>query len=99
MSGLLEGREPIDWPDFAVVAEVLSPSTARYDRLTKRRRYQASSIRTYWIVDVDARLVETWHPDSSHPTIVDQSLEWQPEPSAAALTIELPAYFRSVWGE
>jgi len=101
VSPLIAGREPIEWPEFGVpilIAEVQSPSTARYDRLTKRRRYQESGVQTYWIVDVDARLVETWHPDSSHPEIVDQSLEWQPDPSLPGLVIDLPAYFRSVWG-
>jgi len=89
---LVDGREPIEWPEFGVpilIADVLSPSPARYDRLTKRRRYQASGVAAYWIVDVDARLVEIWHPDSSQPTIADQSLSWHPDPSAPALQIDL----------
>jgi len=99
---LIEGREPIEWPEFGVpilIAEVLSPSTARDDRLRKRRRYQESGVETYWIIDIDARLVERWHPASSQPEIIDQSLEWHPNPIAPALVIDLPAYFRSVWGE
>jgi len=102
VGALIAGREPIEWPEFGVpilIAEILSPSTARSDRLTKRRRYQASGALTYWIVDVDARLVETWHPDSAYPTITDQTLEWQPDPGIPALVIELPASFRAVWGE
>lgn len=52
-------------PDLFVVppiliAEVVSPSTARFDRITKRRRYQRSGVLAYWVVDLDARL--RWHP-------------------------------------
>lgn len=37
--------------------EVLSPSTARYDRVVKRKRYQRQGIE-YWIVDVAAFFAE-----------------------------------------
>ena len=82
-----------------LVVEVLSPSTARYDRTTKRRRYQQSGVPTYWIVDVHARLVEVWTPSARSPAIVDDTLAWQPAPSAPPLTIDLPTCFREVWGE
>lgn len=36
-------------PDF--VAEVLSPSTAGYDRLLKLNRYWTAGVREYWIID------------------------------------------------
>ena len=82
---LVEGRRPKNWEEYGIpllVVEVLSPSTARYDRLVKRRRYQRAGTREYWIVDPDARLVERWHPDDERPEI-----------------LELPAFFREVWGE
>jgi len=41
--------------------EVLSPSTARYDRVVKRGHYQRANIE-YWIVDLDSRLMERWLP-------------------------------------
>lgn len=39
----------IGTPDLLV--EVLSPSTAKHDRLTKYNRYQRAGVKEYWIVD------------------------------------------------
>ena len=79
--------------------EVLSPATARYDRLVKRRRYQRAPVPEYWIVDLDARLVERWRPDDTRPEILIETLEWAPVPELTPLVIELPAFFAEVWGE
>ena len=43
-------------PDLAV--EVLSPSTARRDRILKRERYARFGVREYWIADIVARTIE-----------------------------------------
>ncbi|MGE0785515.1 MAG: Uma2 family endonuclease [Sandaracinaceae bacterium] len=43
-------------PDW--VCEVLSPSTAARDKVTKLNLYAAHGVRHYWLVDVDARTVE-----------------------------------------
>ena len=43
-------------PDLVV--EVLSPSTARYDRKIKRQLYFANGVKEYWLVDPDQQLVE-----------------------------------------
>jgi Uma2 family endonuclease len=97
-----EGRKPVDWTEFGIpvlVAEILSPSTARYDRVTKRRRYQRSGVGTYWIVDLSARLVECWRPEDARPEIVAETLEWQPRTELPPLTIDLGAYFREVFAE
>lgn len=99
---LRQGRQPIEWADFGiplVIAEVLSPSTALNDRTKKRRRYQASRVGEYWIVDVDARVVERWRPDDERPEILAEQLEWQPDPNLAPLALDLIDYFREVWGE
>ena len=45
-------------PDW--VCEVLSPSTAAVDRITKRDLYARSGIGHYWIVDVDAHTLEAF---------------------------------------
>ena len=48
---------PIDVvPDW--ICEILSPSNARHDRVTKRRLYAAHGVAHYWIVDVEQRLLE-----------------------------------------
>jgi Uma2 family endonuclease len=52
-------RRPIDVvPDW--VCEVLSPSTASRDRLGKRQLYAQTGVAYYWIVDVDARVLEAF---------------------------------------
>ena len=99
---LVEGRKPASWEEarkLLLVIEVLSPSTARADRHVKRRLYQRERVPEYWIVDVDARLVERWRPADERPEIVAEQLEWKPDPSHPPLIIDLPAYFRDVTGE
>ena len=79
-------------------AGILSPSTARADRHVKRRLYQRERVPEYWIVDVDARLIERWRPEDERPEILAEQLEWRPDPAHPPLTIDLPAYFRDVTG-
>lgn len=101
---LVDGRIPRNWQEagrLLLVAEVLSPSTARLDRVWKRRVYQNAGIPEYWIVDIDARLVERWRPGDERPEIVEERLVWRPDGVAEsdALAIELPKYFADVIGE
>ena len=91
----------LDWaefPDPILIVEVLSPSTARADRTVKRRRFQRSGIPEYWIVDLDARVVERWRPADQRPEMLDELLRWSPPGAAAPLEIDLPGLFRSIWG-
>lgn len=74
--------------------EVLSPSTARLDRNVKRQRYQRQRLPEYWIVDMDARLIERWKPDDERPEIVAGHICWTPdEVSAEKLELDLSALF------
>lgn len=96
---LIGGRRPKDWTDIhglLLAVEVLSPSTARADRTVKRRRYQRAGVPEYWIVDLDARLVERWRPGDERPEVLTEHLTWQPEGVAKALTIDLPSLFARV---
>jgi len=96
----VNGREPIEWSDFNIptlVIEVLSPSTARSDRVVKRKKFQRVGVPEYWIVDPDARLVDVWRPDDVRSTTVDGVLRWKPTVSVPALDIDLPGLFRLVW--
>ncbi|HXV86750.1 MAG TPA: Uma2 family endonuclease, partial [Gemmatimonadales bacterium] len=77
-----------------LAAEVLSPSTARHDRITKRRLYQEHGVLTYWVVDPDARLVERWHPGDTRPEIVTDRLTWRVAPDAPEMVIELDEFFQ-----
>lgn len=50
-------QRPIDTrPDW--VCEILSPTNAAHDRVTKRHVYAAHGVPFYWIVDPDARTLE-----------------------------------------
>jgi Uma2 family endonuclease len=94
-----DGRALRAWSDIIelpLIIEVLSPSTARYDRLLKRVRYQRARVPEYWIVDLDARLVERWRPDDDRPEILTESLEWQPPDTPGPLVVDLPVFFASV---
>lgn len=96
------GKHLRDWSDItelALVIEVLSPSSARYDRNLKRRRYQRARIPEYWIVDLDSRLVERWRPDDERPEILEERLTWEPGPEIVALDLDLRALFAELWGD
>ena len=83
------------WVDVGVpvlVIEIPSPSTAARDRGSKREIYQRAGVAAYWIVDVDARLVEQWSPNDERPEILRESLEWKVEEEVLG-AIDLPALF------
>ena len=45
-------------PDLVI--EVLSPSTARYDRGYKKDTYESAGVREYWIVEPEAKSLEVY---------------------------------------
>jgi Uma2 family endonuclease len=92
---------PREWSDISsllLVVEILSPSTARTDRQQKRRIYQSEGVPEYWIVDLDARVVERWQPHDTRPEIIADVLVWQPQPEIAALSIDLVELFAEALG-
>ena len=98
---LRAGQTIKQWSDVGVpvvAIEFLSPGTAARDRGAKRRIYQRSGVAEYWIVDLDARLVERWRPLDERPEVIADTLRWQPDEALAALVIELPALFERVLG-
>ncbi len=87
----------LDWARLRhldLVVEVLSPTTARADRFTKRRLYQEVGIPAYWIVDVDEHLVEIWTPEASLPRIERDRVEWRPAGAADSFGLSVPELFR-----
>ena len=83
------------WADLTapvLAIEIISPGTASRDRGQKREIYQRAGVAAYWIVDVDARLVEQWSPNDERPEILRESLEWKVEEEVLG-AIDLPALF------
>ena len=99
---LVEGRRPRTWEEVGrllLAVEVLSPSSAHADRVVKRRLYQREGVPEYWLVDVDARVVERWRPADERPELLTDALEWRPDPAHPVLVVDLAAYFAEVTGE
>ncbi len=76
-----------------LAVEVLSPSSVRADRFTKRKLYQDRSTETYWMVDPEERLVEVWTPDAVFPRTEHQTLRWRPMEVATEFVLELRELF------
>ena len=96
------GRKPARLDDvhrLILAVEVLSPSSARADRHSKRHLYQSQSVPEYWIVDPANRFVERWRPGDDAPEVLLDSLTWTPREGGEPLVIDLAAYFRRVHGE
>lgn len=85
-----------NWRDcrtLLLAVEVVSPSSARADRVTKRRLYQERGVGTYWAVDPAAGLVEVWRPEDERPVVVTETLRWRLQPEAPELSITLAELF------
>jgi len=95
----LEEARRLDWLTLRTVllaAEVLSPSSNRADRFTKRRLYQERGVPLYWVIDPDERLAEVWRPEDDFPRLERQSLSWTPAGAIAPFTLELAELFRPI---
>lgn len=78
--------------------EVLSPSTARADRLVKRRLFQRNAVE-YWVVDLDARVIERWVPDAAEPEILSEWITWTAPGAALAMELDVVALMGRILGD
>lgn len=88
----LSGRVPREWEDIKelrLVVEVLSPNSARLDRVHKRRLYQGAGVLEYWIVDADGCVIERWRPGDDRPEIISEQIEWHPQDSTDSLVLDI----------
>lgn len=76
--------------------EVISPSSARHDRVTKRPHYQKNTVPEYWIVDGEARIIERWTPADSRPEVVTGTLSWRPDGARAPFVMDVNGFFEEV---
>jgi len=82
--------------DLLLTIEILSPSSSRHDRVGKRPLYQRH-VPEYWIVDLDARLFELWTPGDDRPRLLTETLSWRPTGAATPITLDIAAFFSSVF--
>ena len=95
----IEEARTLDWRQMRhllLAVEVLSPSSTRADRFTKRRLYQEVGVPVYWAVDADARAVEVWTPSAMFPVVEQERVTWQPAGAPEPFVLELSEMFRPI---
>ena len=93
------GRSPESFADvkqLLLAVEVLSPSTARADRVVKRALYRDERVPEFWIVDLDSRTFERSTPADPRVEMSEDRIEWMPEGASSPLAIDVAAYFAEV---
>ena len=98
-----DGRVPEKWSQvhtLLLAVEILSPSNARQDRVIKRRYYSRAGVPEYWIVDLDARVVERWRPGDVRGELLEEELSWNPEGAAGHdnFVLDLADFFARTTG-
>ena len=62
----LDARGVRGAPDFII--EVLSPSTASFDLIEKRQRYDEAGVRELWLIDIPSGVITRYRQDTTqHP--------------------------------
>lgn len=97
-AGLERARVWADITSLRLAVEVLSPTSARNDRVTKREFYLRAGVEEYWIVDLDARLIERWQHGATRPEVATERLVWTPSGAKAPLEIDLAELFAGILG-
>ena len=89
-------REWSDVKELALVIEVLSPSTAHYDRHLKRKRYQRAGVPEYWLVDTEGSQLERWRPGEDAPEVLTDQLTWQPSAGGPVHRLDLVRFIKEL---
>lgn len=95
----LEEARLQDWSrirHLLLAAEILSPSSTRADRFTKRSLYQERGVSVYWMVDGDDGLIEVWAPDVEFPIVERERVSWHPAGARRAFGLDLKELFRPI---
>jgi Uma2 family endonuclease len=90
----LEDR--LEWPlvtALRLAVETISPSSVRTDRVDKREHYLEAGVEEYWVMDLEARMVERWLANREQPIAVRDRLTWHPQPASNPLLIDLESFF------
>lgn len=76
-----------------LAVEVISPSSARTDRVVKRDKYMRMAVDEYWVVDPDGRHIERWFKNRPDVEVARETLVWQPRGAADALAVDVAKLF------
>jgi Uma2 family endonuclease len=79
-----------------LAAEVLSPSSARHDRITKRRFFLRYGLPEYWVVDCEAEVFEVWRAGDERAALIDDRLIWQPVEHVPPFELAVRRFFADV---
>ena len=96
---LIAGRRAKAFADVGrllLAVEVLSTSTARADRVHKRRLYREERVGEYWIIDLDARVIERSTPADPRVDVFGDMLTWRPDEASAPFTFGVVDYLQRV---
>lgn len=85
-----------DVTEWLLAVEIVSPSSAIYDRDHKRRAYLALGVREYWVVDPVARTIDVWHPGDAEPAIVRDVLWYVPPDGRRRISVGVGSVFRDM---
>ncbi len=89
-------KQTWSWADIGplqLAVEVVSPSSVKTDRTTKRRLYQEQLIPEYWVVDVDQQQIEVWTPTASFPRVERERLIWRHPALSVDCIIDMRSLF------
>jgi Uma2 family endonuclease len=96
---IVGGQRPRKWTDVTqllLAIEVLSPSTARADRVRKRSLYREQGVAEYWIVDLESRTFERSTPGDPRVEVLSDELTWSPGGASDSLVIDVSEFFSAV---
>jgi len=96
---LPETDEHVGWDlvkALVLAVEVISPSSVHTDRVEKREFYLGAGVSEYWVMDLEARMVELWTPERDTPLVTRGILRWTPLGARSELLIDLPTFFEDV---
>ena len=99
---VLSQRGVMHWREarsLLLAVEVVSPSSRRVDRVTKRRFFSQVDVAEYWVIDPEDRVFERTRGRELRVEILDEKVDWMPVGASEPLVIELAPFFARIHKE
>lgn len=84
--------------EWYLAIEIVSRSSAFYDREHKRRAHLARGVQEYWVVDPQTRCIEIWRPRDDAPSIHRDRVVYHTPDGEHTATVDLAELFQDVPG-